>query len=784
MEIAFVGSTLAEALGWTILHSLWQGFAIFLLLSFGLRMAHRLTPQFRYRLCVGALVALSLWVFYTFFSYYTQLKPGFAGGVSEFGLEHPMIAPLPATFYETSIWIEAYMLFQQFIQLYARELAAVWLLGALLFLLRWVGSMYFTYQLRRVMTVPAMDKWQQSVGKLSQKLGVKNKVGLWESARVEVPLVIGHFKPVILFPIGMMSGLSPIQVEAIIAHELAHVKRNDFLVNLILSVVEILFFYHPVYWWLSAKVQDEREHCCDDMAVGVTGNPKAYAEALVEMESLLQTPSLGLALQGRKNHLLSRIKRICLGEREIQRSEPGKVGFSLCLLLAIAFFAWFQLPAQEEPEFEEGLLEEVWEELALEETDGFEEEFFPELEEVPIPETPSEIEELPLIERISPLMEILSRIDTRIDSPNPLLHLPPMPPMPPLPQMSIIPPLPPMPAFPSNVEDLSPEERETFMEEFKLNYREWEGHYKERYREWEEDFKNQYQEWEQRYKERFQEYEERVKEYSERYGESTLRREERQQMEWEIQRQLMESQDLLNKEQMLLQTQLQRELHKKEQEMRLQQMELQSKLQQMQLRLQQMHEESSRRSNSRGWGASNIEGVQGSETCGEKLRAAMREDGFERESKKKLNIEIYKQDDQSRIRINGVPYAPKLSSRWIKALKDCGMEVDKINHITFSHTKKGQESVQMSYEVEDEMLDHYFDFHKEMTRELFKDKLIPSPSKKWRIAVSNDKLLLNGKKFPEDLEPKYRKILKNYGQDREFLRMKYNPSAEPGSRAD
>ena len=113
------------------------------------------------------------------------------------------------------------------------------------------------------------DKWRQSLRRLCGQLRIRRPVRLLESALVDVPMVIGWLRPVILLPASALSGLTPQQLEAIIAHELAHIRRHDYLINLLQSLIETLLFYHPAVWWVSRQIRREREHCCDDLAVAV-----------------------------------------------------------------------------------------------------------------------------------------------------------------------------------------------------------------------------------------------------------------------------------------------------------------------------------------------------------------------------------------------------------------------------------------------------------------------------------------------------------------------------------
>src|SRR5262249_26688490 len=123
------------------------------------------------------------------------------------------------------------------------------------------------------------------------------------------PMVIGWLRPVILLPASAMTGLTPQQLEAIIAHELAHIRRHDYLINLLQAVIETLLFYHPAVWWVSRRIRQEREHCCDDLAVAVCGDALTYARALLEMERLRAAgPQLAMAANG--GLLMNRIRRL------------------------------------------------------------------------------------------------------------------------------------------------------------------------------------------------------------------------------------------------------------------------------------------------------------------------------------------------------------------------------------------------------------------------------------------------------------------------------------------
>jgi type II secretory pathway component GspD/PulD (secretin)/beta-lactamase regulating signal transducer with metallopeptidase domain len=164
-------------------------------------------------------------------------------------------------------------------------------------------------RLKRRMVREIGNPLQHRLKELSGRLGVHRAVGLLESALVEVPTVVGWLRPVILLPASALTGLRPEQLEAILAHELAHVRRYDYLVNIVQTVVEILGFYHPAVWWVSHRIRVERENCCDDLAVRVCGSSLQYAKALACMEEIRHSAGdLALAVTG--GSLVTRIARL------------------------------------------------------------------------------------------------------------------------------------------------------------------------------------------------------------------------------------------------------------------------------------------------------------------------------------------------------------------------------------------------------------------------------------------------------------------------------------------
>ncbi|HTG32811.1 MAG TPA: M56 family metallopeptidase [Thermoanaerobaculia bacterium] len=156
---------------------------------------------------------------------------------------------------------------------------------------------------------PAGEELQALARDLGRRLGIGRAVALLESSTISVPMVVGWLQPVVLVPVSALTGLSPRQLAAILAHELAHVRRHDYLVNLLQTAVETLLFYHPAVWWVSAQVRGERENCCDDLAVVVCGDRLGYARALANLEGL-RAPSSPLVLAASGGSLKERIRRL------------------------------------------------------------------------------------------------------------------------------------------------------------------------------------------------------------------------------------------------------------------------------------------------------------------------------------------------------------------------------------------------------------------------------------------------------------------------------------------
>lgn len=310
-----------RALGFTLLHSLWQGAVVGVAAALLLMALHRHRAAVRYWVAAGALGCLLLAAGLTGSWYYAAaagqpaaaaaaLPPASAVGPALVAppLGGPATQPARvAAFAQAGL---AYL--EQHLPL----LVTAWLLGMLAMLLRLLGSLAYVQRLRhyRVAALPAA--WQQQLDALAERAGLPRRVQLLASALVSSPLVIGLFRPVVLLPLGLATGLPTRELEMILAHEVAHVLRRDYLFNLLQSVAETVFFYHPAVWYLGAALRTERENCCDDIAIRLYGDARLLAQALAlvaELDYAAQRPprpALALAAAGPTGSLLSRVRRL------------------------------------------------------------------------------------------------------------------------------------------------------------------------------------------------------------------------------------------------------------------------------------------------------------------------------------------------------------------------------------------------------------------------------------------------------------------------------------------
>lgn len=311
---------LISALGWTLVHFLWQGCLIALIYGLICALAPRHAAALRYWTGLAGMLLSLLTVLLTFALSYSpearfELAPVTAMAVNPFLVlsgHFPNTLALLETGIEPALpWV-----------------VLLWLLGVMCFSARtlrdWIG-------VRRLLQEGIIEtelQLQISLEKLKAILGVQLSVRLLASTRVAVPLAIGWLRPVILIPVSVLARLPQDQLEMILAHELGHIRRGDYAFNLLQVILETLLFYHPAIAWMSQRVREEREHRCDDLVVRFCGKPATYARALTNLE-VMRSPVLAPAVAATGGNLLARIRLI------INKEMPGK-GSSLTQFALVA----------------------------------------------------------------------------------------------------------------------------------------------------------------------------------------------------------------------------------------------------------------------------------------------------------------------------------------------------------------------------------------------------------------------------------------------------------------
>ncbi len=332
----WVHTPVAAALGWTLIHSLWEGALAALVLAAALCVL----SSSRARYAAGCLAMLALLT--GFCVTYQRVLPQQRVQSLDRALTIP---PAPTDLGAGPLKVPARFRAAD----YLPWLAPFWIVGVVFFHLRGVASWIYSRRLRRRGICAAAAMWQDRIERLAVRIRVSRPVTLLESCLAEVPVVIGYVRPVILMPVGLLAGLPAGQVESILLHELAHIRRHDYLVNLLQVVVEGLVFYHPAVWWISGVIRAERENCCDDVVVATQGDALAYAAALAALEQ-----NRGVAreavLAATGGSLVKRIRRL-LVQPEGPRAALTPV-FSAAILtvsLAAALTAWQSTPPPRPP---------------------------------------------------------------------------------------------------------------------------------------------------------------------------------------------------------------------------------------------------------------------------------------------------------------------------------------------------------------------------------------------------------------------------------------------------
>lgn len=310
-----------QALGRMILHSLWQASLIALCLYLILQHIPEKKAALRHELSAFALFMVFVVALCTFLlelqaeTGTVLIKEILIGDINPVVYKDPA-SSMNALYYSVYIWLT----------------------GLIILSIRLIAGYCNLFRLKSQNT--RIQGWpQETLLRLKAKLRIRSRIRLVESALVNLPATIGYLKPVILIPVSTMMQLSPGQLEAVIAHELAHIKRADYLLNLFYSIIEVTFYFHPAVWWISSQMRHEREASCDDLAIQITGNKAGYLKTLLELKTHTSTPPLVMGIFGNNQSFYRRFNRQLITPHHNSKTME-KITIVALLLLSFIGFAF------------------------------------------------------------------------------------------------------------------------------------------------------------------------------------------------------------------------------------------------------------------------------------------------------------------------------------------------------------------------------------------------------------------------------------------------------------
>jgi beta-lactamase regulating signal transducer with metallopeptidase domain len=320
---------IVAAFSWMLIHSLWQGLFLAIIAGIVLMLTKRSSSAYRYNLAL-ILFLLFIATCGVTFMYEWQnaataavLTP-IAGNIS---------LNASSLFFNVGSVKQLIKTFTDYFSANAPFVILLWFVFFLFKSVKMISCLAYNQRIRNYQVYQPSEFWGDKVSQFSEKLKIGKAVKLLQSGYIKVPVVVGHLKPVILMPIGLLAGLPAEQVEAILLHELAHIKRNDYFINFLQNIAEAVFFFNPGLLWISSLLKEERENCCDDIALQQTNNRKSLVQALISFkEHELYSQAYATAFPGKKNYLMRRVVRI-LNNKNKTMGIGEKVFFTLSILI-------------------------------------------------------------------------------------------------------------------------------------------------------------------------------------------------------------------------------------------------------------------------------------------------------------------------------------------------------------------------------------------------------------------------------------------------------------------
>lgn len=349
-SILLAFQSIAELLGWTILHSLWQITLIAVILKLLLKWTATYDATIRYALAISALFIATSWSVHTFLGVFDDATFTTTPIVNNVFVQD--VTPV-TTSESTSFSLDAYLdrieaQSAQMITPVMPFIAIFWFIGIVFFASRILVGLFRLHHFSNHGIEFLPKVWSTRLLTLKQLAGIQRPIKVRLSQLVESPITYQFFRPIILLPVSLFTHLSDEQIEVLILHELAHIKRNDYLVNLLQSIIEVLFFYHPLIWWMSKQVRLEREHCCDDRVMNLRYNPMLYAQTLTQIQGQHYSfkTKLAMSATGNKGDFSKRIFRL-FQQKEPYATLRNSVAALLLLVLSGAMMAFY--PKQASP---------------------------------------------------------------------------------------------------------------------------------------------------------------------------------------------------------------------------------------------------------------------------------------------------------------------------------------------------------------------------------------------------------------------------------------------------
>ena len=299
---------------YALLHSLWQALVIALVLLIFSKAAKKAGSKVRYSISFVSLFAVLISSALTFYYYFKEKTAALAS--ASYNITALTDIQSEKNIVSADVW-------RNMLESYSGIIFTMWFAGMAVFFIKFCIDLYYADSIRKKECVNLPDAITASFIRIADRLGVKKAVKYIESPLVKVPAVIGFFKPAVILPLGLISKIPSDQLEAVISHELAHIARNDFLHNLIQSLIEIVYFFNPSILIISKMIRTERENCCDDLAITQCRDSALLAKGLYNLELLHSDLPKPIMAAGNRNNLLCRIKRLIGKEKDMTKTYSG-----------------------------------------------------------------------------------------------------------------------------------------------------------------------------------------------------------------------------------------------------------------------------------------------------------------------------------------------------------------------------------------------------------------------------------------------------------------------------